>query len=394
MRRFLLAVIIIVNGLGVVAKVAGHPLALSRWQARTDGRDVHFDFSLDASAVLDLIARSPSDRPASGIGEIAAHGDKVLAHVREAFTVSNTDLPCAGTFPPTVTVDEPGGKVRFGVRYRCPTELGLLTIESRLFGAEAHDTIGDFIHVRAFERYFFSRTMAKVRIDVPQLRQVLPADVNRHAGWQGAEPPPGVFDERAKHAVRGRPITAGAGEATRLDGWGAFRSGVLHVLSGLDHVLFLVLLVIGSRSVLQLVVAVVGFSVAHGAVLALAAAGLLSLSPRLAEPLIALSIVWMAGSNVLRPEGAAKAGAALGFGVVHGLGFAGALGALGLSAGSTDGLLAGFNAGAFVAQWLVALPLALASAWLRVRSGGPQRLSLGVNLVAGLVGLVWFVLRL
>ncbi|MFD4612909.1 MULTISPECIES: HupE/UreJ family protein [unclassified Streptomyces] len=130
--------------------------------------------------------------------------------------------------------------------------------------------------------------------------------------------------------------------------WEFFRLGAEHLLTGVDHILFLLALIAGSRRLREIVLAATSFTLAHSVTFLLAALGLVEAPERIVEPVIALSIAVVAGWHLLRlrrhDDVAALAGPAeqgplgldragwlrLGvvfcFGLVHGLGFAGALG--------------------------------------------------------------------
>ena len=104
--------------------------------------------------------------------------------------------------------------------------------------------------------------------------------------------------------------------------------GFQHILDGIDHILFLLCLVIPVRSLMALIPIVTSFTVAHSITLFAAAMGLapqaLWFSP-LIETLIALSIVFMAFENIMGSEVAQRWVVAFAFGLVHGFGFSFAL---------------------------------------------------------------------
>ncbi len=106
-------------------------------------------------------------------------------------------------------------------------------------------------------------------------------------------------------------------------------AGFFHILDGLDHLLFLVCLVMPSRRIRELVWLVTAFTAAHSATLLAAAAGLAPDAgwfPPLVETLIAASIVWMALANILGEVSWRRRWiAAFGFGLIHGFGFSFAL---------------------------------------------------------------------
>ncbi len=108
--------------------------------------------------------------------------------------------------------------------------------------------------------------------------------------------------------------------------------GITHILTGLDHILFLVAVVLIVPSLRKIFIIITSFTLAHSMTLILAGLHVVVLSPRIVEPLIALSIIYMALDDIrllrrLHPvsDFAPRFLGAFGFGLVHGLGFAGAL---------------------------------------------------------------------
>ena len=104
--------------------------------------------------------------------------------------------------------------------------------------------------------------------------------------------------------------------------------GFEHILDGIDHILFLLCLVIPVRGLMALIPIVTSFTIAHSITLIAAAMGLAPQAlwfPPLIETLIALSIVFMAFENIMGSELAERWMVAFGFGLVHGFGFSFAL---------------------------------------------------------------------
>jgi hydrogenase/urease accessory protein HupE len=107
-----------------------------------------------------------------------------------------------------------------------------------------------------------------------------------------------------------------------------FRHGLLHILTGYDHLLFITALVLSVRSLWELVKVITAFTLAHSITLALSACDLFRLSSSVVEPMIAASIIFVALQNVFRPDqthGWTRLAVAFFFGLFHGLGFAGGL---------------------------------------------------------------------
>ncbi len=174
------------------------------------------------------------------------------------------------------------------------------------------------------------------------------------------------------------------------------RLGFGHIVpEGVDHILFVLGLFLLSATLKPLVWQVTAFTVAHALTLALAALGLVDLPARLVESLIALSIVYVAVENVLttrltpwRPI------AVFGFGLLHGVGFAGVLRELGLPPGDRLLGLISFNAGIELGQLSVIAAALLTIGWWRNRPWYRSRVVVPVSIAIAFVGGIWAVERL
>jgi hypothetical protein len=171
--------------------------------------------------------------------------------------------------------------------------------------------------------------------------------------------------------------------------------GITHIVpGGFDHVLFVLGLALLSPRLGPLLAQVTAFTLAHTLTLALSSFGVVRLSPALVEPLIALSIVYVAVENVLSPKlRASRIALVFTFGLLHGLGFAGVLGEIGLPEGQHLTALLAFNVGVELGQLVViAVAAVLLGAWVRL--GGHRRTLVRlVSLLIAAVGLLWFVQR-
>jgi hypothetical protein len=144
--------------------------------------------------------------------------------------------------------------------------------------------------------------------------------------------------------------------------------GVVHIFTGTDHVAFLLGLLLAGGTLLEVLKIVTSFTVAHSLTLSLAALGAVNLPPRLVEAAIAASIVYVALENLLRRRLDRRWLVSLGFGLVHGFGFANVLAEMHLTRAGLLTSLFAFNAGVEVGQiGIVAAILPLLAA-LRGRS--------------------------
>ncbi len=137
--------------------------------------------------------------------------------------------------------------------------------------------------------------------------------------------------------------------------WSYLRLGIDHILFGFDHLLFVLgLLLLVERTGL-LIKTITAFTVAHSLALALAVMGVVKVPAAPVEALIALSIVLVA-YELTRANGPASLvrqypwAVAFAFGLLHGLGFAGALAEIGLPAGQIPLALLAFNLGVEIGQ--------------------------------------------
>jgi hydrogenase/urease accessory protein HupE len=162
------------------------------------------------------------------------------------------------------------------------------------------------------------------------------------------------FDFRMPEAARS--------EGAPHDFFGFFWAGLRHIASGWDHLLFVAALVLATRRLNELVKVVLAFTVAHSLTLTLTVLRLVHVPGAVVEPLIALSIVAISLENLLRPhsaQGALRLLTAFGFGLVHGLGFAGPLiqALQGAPPRALTAAILGFSAGVELGQQLLVLPL-------------------------------------
>lgn len=177
------------------------------------------------------------------------------------------------------------------------------------------------------------------------------------------------------------------------------RIGVLHIVGGTDHLLYLLLLVWGTTRVRRATLWLTAFTLGHSLTLLLVLGGVL-LRPGWAEAAIAATIVATALLRLYRvqypaatPEatGRAQAGLVLLFGLVHGLGFAGAVRETALASAQRWPTLVGFNIGIEAGQVLVVLVL-----WpvLRALRRAPAWMTQALLASATGIGLCWMVARL
>jgi hypothetical protein len=172
--------------------------------------------------------------------------------------------------------------------------------------------------------------------------------------------------------------------------------GFTHILpKGLDHILFVLGLFLLSPKLKPLLWQVTAFTLAHSITLALAVLGIFALPGRVVEPIIALSIAVVAIENLFRSEVSPWRWAAVfGFGLIHGMGFAGILSEVGLPREQLGMALLSFNVGVELGQ-LAVIALAFgATKWCENRAWYGPWVRRPACLLIALAGVVWTVERL
>jgi hydrogenase/urease accessory protein HupE len=224
---------------------------------------------------------------------------------------------------------------------------------------------------------------------------------------------PGSPDGLLRIAPLGRPVLAAqlradapslivAGQPSR---WQVAQTygviGVEHILGGIDHLLFVVALVLLLRRGWPVVAAATAFTIAHSITLAGTTLGLFGLPQAPVEAVIALSIIFLAVEIVKAEPGRPRLSerwpwvVSFLFGLLHGFGFAGALREVGLPPGEVPMALLAFNLGVEAGQLLIIAAAASALALLRRLAPAALRPALLASAYGiGSIASYWFIERL
>ena len=212
--------------------------------------------------------------------------------------------------------------------------------------------------------------------------------------------------------ARAAPVPAGAAASEAMapaGAWGFLREGIRHILTGYDHVLFLLCLLLPSvmrrtpegwrpvETLSQAVWPVAGivsaFTVAHSITLGLAAMKVLSLSPAFIEPAIAVTIILAALDNVWPIFPVRRVVVTFFFGLIHGFGFAGVLAELNLPTAKFAWALFQFNLGLELGQLMIVIGVTATLFLLRQRPRYHAWVIRGGSMAALLVGVLWLIER-
>lgn len=307
---------------------------------------------------------------------LEAHSDTVLTYVTSRFSLSGAGEACAAEQTGEVTIEQREGApyAFLTLEQTCPESAASHDVRSELF-PDSEEFVTDTKTIVTYDGNAASGSTA------------LDAD---HPSFSTDQP-----------ALEGY--------------WEFFTSGAEHLYGGIDHILFLLALIAGSRRLREVVLVATTFTLAHSVTLILAALGVVSAPASVVEPIIALSIavvaawhlwgIWRRGAHAtdletgpshlsLDRSGWARLAVVFCFGLVHGLGFAGALGIDEPWSWTLLWSLLVFNIGIEVVQLALIALLFPLLALLRHRA---PVLGLWVTgaIAAGVagMGLVWFVDR-
>ena len=315
---------------------------------------------------------------------LAAHTDAVVAYATERFTVTADGETCTASLAGDITVH-----IRDDVPYATsPLEQDCPALAD---GERVAHELGSTLFPDA-EGY------------VTDTKTIVSYELDGHSGSAALDAANPSFSTE-------QPWTERFAEF--------FLLGAEHLLGGLDHILFLLALIVGSRRLRDVVLAATTFTVAHSVTFLLAALGLVEVPAAVVEPLIALSIAVVAAwylvgvwrrrpVSLVADEGTSRPGrlgldrgdwtrlgVVFAFGLMHGLGFAGALGIQEAWSWTLLWSLLVFNVGIEAVQLgLIALIFPLLTLLRRRAPRVGLWAGILVAAVVTVMGLIWFVERI
>jgi hypothetical protein len=168
--------------------------------------------------------------------------------------------------------------------------------------------------------------------------------------------------------------------------------GIIHIIpKGLDHILFVLALFLLSTKLSSLLWQVSAFTVAHTVTLALGIFGILVVPSSIVEPIIALSIAYIAIENIFSHKlKSQRILVVFIFGLLHGLGFASVLLEFGLPKGQWLASLISFNIGVEIGQLLVILTTFVLLGWARNKTWYQVRVATPLSIFIAIMGIYWF----
>ncbi|MBN2803117.1 MAG: HupE/UreJ family protein, partial [Deltaproteobacteria bacterium] len=369
---------------------SAHTEARSSFSARTDGTTINFDYRLNAISIVEMLKRENVTPHEISKSQINNYKDAVDKYLSENVTVTNNDRACTYGKSNFTGYAKAIDKVVVKIPVICPDELDELKIDCSLFLEEetAHGITSTFYHIRAKEQYVFWGHKLAV-INVKKLFQPEERKYNSSGQYRGAGRPDKetldkmkavslriqeenrkLNEQKAQNSASASTSANDKSETTeqaeKLENalLTYIKQGIVHILGGLDHVLFVLSLVIIILTWKRLALILTSFTVAHSITLALGVFNLVKVSPYIVEPLVALSILFVAVENIFKKDPKSRALVTFGFGLIHGLGFSAVLQNLGLDTGDMIPALFGFNIGVEIGQLLIVAPIFPVIIWI------------------------------
>jgi hydrogenase/urease accessory protein HupE len=342
----------------LTAPARAHAIGLSRgdYEITAHGLDVTLALARKEAASV-VPSLDPDGNGALEEGQLASASAKAAIDrdMIEKIRVTAQQGPCRGVLARAALTEQDGLEVR--ARYVCPPGADRLTVTFALLEDLSHG----------------HRHAARVAAGGVATEHLL-------------------FRRQAAFDVDRPPATAN-GASSFSATWGFVRMGVEHILTGYDHLLFLFALVLAGGTLRSLALAITAFTAAHSLTLGLAVLGFVSPPARFIEPAIALSVAYVGVENFARRPGA-RYWMTFPFGLLHGFGFAGALGEISIPRAEVPWALFSFNLGVEIGQlvWMVALGLLVAQ--LRRFEWFGRRAVPALSAAVVVMGLIWFVGRL
>ena len=168
--------------------------------------------------------------------------------------------------------------------------------------------------------------------------------------------------------------------------------GIEHILSGYDHIAFLLALIVIGLSIREVLKIITAFTLAHSITLLLAAMQVVSLNSRVVESVIAFSICYVALENLLKKEVNYRWLLTFGFGLIHGFGFASVLQELIIGKSNLLVSVVSFNIGVEIGQLMIFLVM-LPVLHLLKNTIEFRKVTIGTSLAIFLLGFTWLIQR-
>ena len=350
--------VVLLGGVCLVTSVAGHVTGLSTSQVVVQGTRVTSTLLLPAHDLERALGMALVERSTGEImpERLARHATAVVRYIQKRIVVSRAGIPC----PFVATAPQADAdKVRLVFSWTCPTGYADIALRVTLFQ----------------ERDAAARHLVRLRGPQGEAQILLNAQT------------PEV-----------RLVPGAVGFLTTVRQF--ISAGIEHIFLGIDHLAFLLAVILWGRRLLPLIKVVTAFTIAHSLTLSLAVLNLVHLPSTFVEGAIAASIVYVALENFFIREIGRRWRITFLFGLVHGFGFSSVLREMGLPDNAVVTALASFNIGVEIGQSVIVaavvlILMACSRLWNKAGHGFmlPSPVVYAVSGLISLAGLYWLVER-
>jgi len=339
----------------LAAPAEAHEVGLSRGTYTIEGDRLAAELVVSRREIAAAVPQLDADQDGHfSEPELTAARPALQKAIVDRIGVRSDDAPCPGALTAALLAEEDGFVLR--ATYTCPAPIARAKIDFPLLDAlsQGHRHIArgaGGVHV---VETVISRSQRSFELGAPP----------------GAAPPPAKTDHLSMLEL-----------------------GVEHILTGYDHLVFLLGLVLVGGRWRSLLWVVTAFTLAHSITLGLAALGVWAPRSSIIEPAIALSIAYVGVENFFVKNAEKRWRITFPFGLIHGFGFAGALREVALPKADVPAALFLFNAGVELGQLAV---LAITLPILALLRKQPWFEKYGIRIASGAIvvaGLVWFFTR-
>jgi hydrogenase/urease accessory protein HupE len=380
----ILAILIILSTL-FPSLAHAHAYSASYTNIKMDPEETEFVFSIDTLSIIELIEDIDKNKNNElEKSEMKAENHELEELVHHHLTLDLNNRQQEPTLEKMVLEKKEDKKfLTYYLTFPAFSAGDTLSLNDGLY---VNDPAANYVNLISFE--FAGTTGQAILQGKERTWTILLTEAQEEQPQDGQTAPPDESSEQENQSE------AAPSEETTNSGWFSFfKLGMLHILTGYDHLLFLLALLLRKQTFKQYAAIITSFTIAHSITISLAVLGIITLPSRFVETVIAFSIVYVALENIFRKEINHRWGLTFLFGLIHGLGFANILKEMNIPKADLAVALVNFNIGIEVVQLaLVLLVLPLLTYMFKLKSSG-LIIKAGSIIVAAL-GAFWLIERI
>ncbi|KAB2333300.1 HupE/UreJ family protein [Cytobacillus depressus] len=386
-KRFMISIAIMLFAFlfPAMQSVDAHPYSASYTTLQLTKSYTKMTYALDELSVIELTKGDLNQNGMLEQEEFDAVRDQFIETLKENITLRMNGEEKSWTSVESVTLDRKGSdtQIILSVIYPPVSESQSVSLKDDLYVGDSKTNYANLLTIHYGEQTSTAAISGNHRAWAMQLTD------EDYAGLkQDDQTQPKVESKQTNEVEK----TASDTEKT-TSGWLSFFTlGMNHILEGFDHLLFLFSLLIARQTFKQYAAVITSFTIAHSLTLTLTVLGWIDLSPKIVEPLIALSICYVAIDNLIRKNVSYRWILTFVFGLVHGMGFADILKEMNIPKSEQAVNLASFNIGIETVQLGIVIFL-LPLLGILHRWKYSRRVIFIGSILTFVLGAIWFVER-